>query len=435
MTFSFDAWKDIRVNRTTHTLSVLPPKAGPAPQPVAGNLIASLIHPDRKAGIHGVQFSPDGQRLFMSGYPSGVTQLWDWAAKKEIRRIDTPPGYRGSADYALVTPDWKTLYVPVEKRTIERFEKDGKRATRVEYSGQVRVWDLDTGEEKPSLRPAVGYAPAAAILSPDGRFMLGSEHSGYDNVGTKSKVVTVIWDLVAAKKWNLCEGYFRARFAGSNVIGVNNTDATSSWVQILALSTGRELAKVRCPVKDRFFSLGAISPDGAVVAVFLGGKKAAPVEVWFFDARTLEDRGKLVGKGDPERYGWSSGLFTPDSKRFVVLDGAGNALIWNVADRSVERTLAVGGDRAGLQLALSGDGNKLAVLWAPKADEDTQNTLEPDPQDLPQPRLTLFDLQGRAAPRILVAPHGYGGGLAFSPDGKTLALGGSGAVHLFDLTK
>jgi hypothetical protein len=36
---------------------------------------------------------------------------------------------------------------------------------------------------------------------------------------------------------------------------------------------------------------------------------------------------------------------------------------------------------------------------------------------------------------VLIAPHGYVGGLAFSPDGKKLAFGGAGAVHLFDLTK
>ncbi len=47
----------------------------------------------------------------------------------------------------------------------------------------------------------------------------------------------------------------------------------------------------------------------------------------------------------------------------------------------------------------------------------------------------MFDLAGEAAPRVLIAPHGYLGALAFSPDGKTLAFGGAGAVHLFDLTK
>jgi hypothetical protein len=49
--------------------------------------------------------------------------------------------------------------------------------------------------------------------------------------------------------------------------------------------------------------------------------------------------------------------------------------------------------------------------------------------------VSLIPLDGSAPPRVLVAPHGYVGDLAFSPDGRMLAFGGAGAVHLFDLTK
>jgi hypothetical protein len=49
--------------------------------------------------------------------------------------------------------------------------------------------------------------------------------------------------------------------------------------------------------------------------------------------------------------------------------------------------------------------------------------------------VSLVDLAGDAPPRVLVAPKGYVGALAFSPDGKLLAFGGAGAVHLFDMTK
>ena len=73
-----------------HTLTVLPPKAGPKEELTAPNMIASLIHPERKASIWTVAFSPDGARLFTAGYPSGIVQFWDVASCTEVRRIDTP---------------------------------------------------------------------------------------------------------------------------------------------------------------------------------------------------------------------------------------------------------------------------------------------------------------------------------------------------------
>ena len=80
-------------------------------------------------------------------------------------------------------------------------------------------------------------------------------------------------------------------------------------------------------------------------------------------------------------------------------------------------------------------GCHLALGWLPMYDlAPGANTL--DPHEVPQPRVTLIDLKdGTASPRTLVAPRGYVGPLAFAPDGKTLALGGLGAVHLFDLTR
>ena len=422
---------------TNHSVAVLPPKPGPKAEPTAPNLIASLIHPERKANIGQVTFSPDGIRLFTSGYPSGVVQIWDVASRKEIRRIETPPGYRGTDQYALLTPDWATLYVPAYKRSVKPIERDGKRQYRYDYSGAIRVWDVASGKEKEPLRSAPGSGPLHAKLAPDGRFLVYVEQPSYD-APDDPKNVTMVWDATNGKKWKLCDNYVFPSFAPDGKTGVASLDdyqAKTSAVKVFDLATGKELAARKCPEKDRFFSVGPVSPDGAVVAVYLGGKKGAPMEVWLLDAKTLEDRGKLIGKGDPSGYGWGRGAFTPDGKRFVVADGVGNILVWDAAGRSLERTLPSGANRAGWRLAFSPDGKTLAVGWSPKWDADQESAREPDPQDLPQPRVSLIDLAGKASPRVLIAPHGYVGALAFSPEGKTLAFGGAGAVHLFDLMK
>ncbi len=416
----------------------MPAKGGPKAEAVATNLVGTLIHPERSANVWGVAFSADGSRLFSYGYPSGIVQIWDVASRTEVRRIDTPRGYRGSAEYALLTPDWKTLYVPAEKRSARQIEgDDGKTSYRIEYSGQIRVWDVESGKEKEPLQPTAGTGPVFARLSPDGRSLVCVERPGFDSSETQPRDATVAWDLKTGEKRKLLDGYVTPLFAPDGktvVLGTYDQDSKKSVLRVLDFATGKELASLVCPEKERSFSPGSISQDGKVVAVSLGGRKGSPLEVWFLDARTLEDRGKLVGKPDPDRNGWGTGRFTPDG-RYIALDGTGDLLIWDIAGRKLERTVPLGSNQSWGQTALSKDGKTLAIGWMPKYDAELENAREPDPQDLPQPRVTLIDLASNAAPRTLIAPHGYVGGLAFSPDGKTLAFGGAGAVHLFDLTK
>jgi WD40 repeat protein len=419
---------------------VLPHKPGPKPEPIAPNLIASLVHPDRKAHVWGAAFSPDGTRLSAYGYPSGIVQIWDVASKREIRRIDTPAGPRGSMEYALLTPHWDTLYVPAAKRAIKAFERAGKVLRRFEQDGAIRVWDVASGKEKEPLSTP-GSTPLHAKLAPAGRLLVCVEEPSYDSdVGAKH--VTMVWDLTSGKKWKLTDGYAFPSFNPDEqtvLVSRDDPQAKTASVQVLDLATGKELAKLNCQEKDRFFSIGSVAPDGAVAAINLGGKKGAPFEVWFRDARTLEDRGKLVAKGDPSRYGWATGRFTPDARWFVVIDGAGDILLWNVAARKVQRTLSFAGDRWTNQwathLAVAPDSTMLAVGWMPKTDSNIKSVGEPDPHDLPQPRVSLLDLEGSAPPRTLIARHGSTAPLAFSPDGRLLAFGSTGAIHLFDLSK
>jgi WD40 repeat protein len=436
VTLSFDAWKGAKVAPTTHAVPVLPAKAGAKAEAVAGNLVATLVHPDRRASVWSVQFSDDGKRLAAVGYPSGVVQVFDVASRKELRRIETPSGYRGSADYALLTPDWKTLYVPVEKREVKPIEKDGKRLYRIEHSGTIRVWDVTTGEERAPLRPPEGSAPVFAKLSPDGGTLTCVERPSYDSDDRNPKDVTVAWDLKTGKRRVIAEGFASSAFSpDGQTLALQSTDrvAKKSTLRLLDAATFKELARLDCPDKDRNFLLDGFSPDGRVIAVSLGGKKGVPREVWFRDAKTLDDRGKFTGDGEPDRYGWGEGRFTPDGKSYAVLGVPGKVVVWDVAGQKAARTFEI--EAFGWFSAVSPDGKTLAVAWMPKLDPELEGVRDPDPRDLPQPRVALFDLAGTAPPRTLVAPPGYTGGLAFSPDGKTLAFGSSGGVRLFDLSK
>ena len=431
---SFDAWNEGKVAPTIHQVVVNPAKAGPKIEPVAPNLVATLVHPERMANVFTVKFSPDGKRLFTAGYPSGIIQLWDVASQKELRRINSPAGYRGSADYALLTPDWKAVYVPVERRKIVRGERQGKAFVRVEESGEVRVWDLMTGEEKASLKATADSAPVHADLSPNGTDLVCVERFSRDS-DEPDKTATVVWNLKTLEKKKWKERYSVPSFspdAKTFAVADSDLEAKKSVARIFDAATFKELAKLDCPETDRYFSVTSISPDGSMLALGLGGKKGAPIEVWFRDAKNLADRGKYIGKADPNRFGWGGGRFTPDGSRYLIL--ANEVVdVWDVAAKKVVRTIDVGPNAS--RMAIAPDGKTLAVAWVPKGDDTEDESREPDPADLPQPRVSLLDLAGNAPARVLVCPHGYMGSMAFSPDGKTLAFGSAGGIHLFRVGK
>jgi WD40 repeat protein len=430
---SFDNWKGAKVAPTTHSVVVEPAKPGSKVEPVAHEHIATLTHPDRKATVHTVKFSDDGQRLFTAGYPSGIVQVWDWASKKELRRIDTPPGRRASANYALLTPDWKTLFVPFETRKVTSIEKDGKRIQRLEESGRIGVWNLETAEERPDLRPPANSGPYYAVLAPGGRHLISLERQSV-TAGETQTAGAWVWDLETGARRKLYDGFdYPYLSPDGRTVVFTHTDpkSSASELRLLDFATGKELARLPCPQKDAMMYSGGFSPDGSVLTADLRGQKGFRPTILFLDAKTLAEKGRFVGDPDPDGRGGPTLSFAPDSKSCILLDMANTAHVWDVAASKVVRTFPV--DAQSWRSAFSPDGRTWAVVWAPKTDQERVRDI--DPRDLPQPRITLFDLAGDRPPRTLIAPHGFQGALAFSPDGKTLAFGTTGGVRIFDLTK
>ena len=439
MKISFDTVSSLSVVSTTHKLVVDPKKEGQKVEAVSEYVTATLPHPDRMAGVLTVRFSDDGKRLFTAGYPSGVVQFWDVDAKKEIRRIDTSKGYRGSGDYAQLTADWKTLYVAEETRKVTPIQTDGKKDYQFDYTGQVLVWDVATGKPKDPLPPEPKQGAKGSKLLPGRSHLVVVEFKSYKASDEVRRIPceSWLWDLRTLKKHKLGDGYLTPLVltdGKSGLVTSNDTSGRNSVLTRIDMTTGKVLAQRETPDKELSFSIYEITTDGKLAAVGLAGKKGVEFDTRFIDTATLQDVGRLVSKADPEAYGYAAGKFSPDGKIYVSGDGAGMLTFWDVAQKKVVRStdLAVGQQR----MEFSPEGRWLAVGWMPKFDTKSVSNRDPDPMDLPQPRVTLIDMRNPdTKPITMIAPHGYLGSLAFSPDSNRLAFGSAGGVHLFDLSK
>ncbi|WP_027343715.1 YncE family protein [Hamadaea tsunoensis] len=104
------------------------------------------------AGAHGIYFSRDGKRVFVSNRDEGTISVIDVATRKPVTKWVIPGG--GSPDMGGVSADGKTLWL----------------AGR--YNGEVYAFDTTTGHLK--ARIPVGDGPHGLLVWPQpGRYSLG----------------------------------------------------------------------------------------------------------------------------------------------------------------------------------------------------------------------------------------------------------------------
>jgi WD40 repeat protein len=430
LTVSFDAWKDGHVAPSTHKVEVIRPKAA-KPVPVSPRLVRSLVHPDRKASISLLKFSDDGRRLAVAGYPSGVLQVWDPAAGKELSRVETPPGYRGTDNYVVLTADWKTAFVPIQGRKVVRSEKDGEKRVAIDFAGEVQVWDVDAGKPRPSIKLAPNRGASEVAVSPDGTRLITIEARSYDPKGAKFVPHTVVYrDLTGdGPPVELDDGFSAVAFDSLGrtfALAIPDREVGQGQLALYDARTGKQTAILAEKSKDGFFR-PVFSPDGRRVAVVFGtaGKTSARVRVW--DVAS----GKEVAECVPaEPATWLQHAFSPDGRFVTANTDKGVGYVWDAAIGKVVLTHRFGEKGFTRSVAVSPDGRRAAAVGRPVLSGGEYGR-DPDPADLPQPHVVLYDLTTGKVVDTLVCPHGIPGRAAFSPDGKTLAVGGYGAVHLF----
>ena len=155
---------------------------------------------------------------------------------------------RGFATYAQLYARLEiALHVPIDKRSVKQFEAAmAKRAYLVEYTGAIRASGTSlSGTEKNPLQSPADSAPIYAKVSPNGRFLVSVERSGYDSSKPQPKEVILVWDLATGKNRQLSDepvSVILTPDGNAAVLGFTGSKLKQpSIVNVIDLPTGKEL--------------------------------------------------------------------------------------------------------------------------------------------------------------------------------------------------
>ena len=289
---------------------------------------------------------------------------------------------------------------------------------------------------------------AALAWAPDGRTLASA---GWDGA-------VRIWDAASGKESRRCTMLLKSNLLAIAYLPDGKTIATRANENTLRLwdaATGREV-RTLFPAQ---LNAVALAPGPEEETLLELGADAS-VHVWDLttgkETRTLrlspgKQQTRLVPSADGRRVaGWS----LPDDV-LTVWDTAAGKELFHTATQMKELASHQTGlafSRDGKTLAVSGPPGQV-VTWDVEAGKELRRypdagflqwlTFTPDGKSLAGlgagPAIHLWDLASGKEVRKFEPPASFGpswwgpGGLAFSPDGKTLAASQGSAIHLWDV--
>ena len=350
--------------------------------------------------IYGLAFSPDG-KLVASGSFDGRVVLWDAATGREVRSLE-----RATAGlYALAfSPDGKAL------------------AATCSGSEGGCTWDVATGK----LKELAGFGEKVRALGyrrKDGVLLAATAK------GKRPQVSEVIWDI--QRRFRDMKGHEAdVVFVGLTPDGKTliSADKTGT-VRLSEVASGKELRLLRR--LGREMSAGdvglALSPDGKLLAV---GTALHSLALW--DVAS----GKRVRTLASGREWYTALAFSPDGRTLISGGNDGTLRRWDVASGKEQQPPPGHAGRV-LASVLSPDGRTLISagrdstvrFWDVASGRETRRLSgKPTPRELAR---TLDPVTGKGIRQFEQTPWILC--LALTPDGKTLAGGGSeGTVYVWD---
>jgi WD40 repeat protein/DNA-binding SARP family transcriptional activator len=385
---------------------------------VLQRLPAALGVVDHGAGLYGAAISPDGT-LMAIGDERGVVVVYDAATHQPLGR---PYQFgTGIVQNVRFSPDGGTLAVSYQDP-----------AAPGASSGLLDLIDPRTGRRRLHRRaPALpGFAPfvyADIAFLPHGRDLLMRSVDG-SGPGGQASPVYHLNGTTGALTGQLPVGRYTAGYTASETADRRRLYLTSrednrTW----ELDTQRLRVVGSWPVGD---ILGAVSGDGREFALGSAAGRVRLLDLTSGDVRPMA--GAHHGEVTQMR-------FTPDGRTLVTAGEDGQVLAWDVARQSIAQRFA-GHTSAVDGLDMTADGRTVitasldarAILWDLAGDRrlDRHFSLGA-PFDVPfTPRGIAVSPDGHTLrrSRVLTAVGAPATALAFSPDGRQLAVTGLGGV-------